>query len=450
MNYKMDMSQNIALNLELKQILSPLMIQSLQMLNLPYQQLNDQIVKEAEENVVIDVSSQDELISYIKDSMKSIPSLKAPGEDSFSYLDSVKASEGSLYDHLMVQLELEYLDNIDFEICQKLIEQINERGFIENFSTTKKELIKSYSVKETRVKKCLSIIQSFEPAGVGARNVKESLLLQINAHSFEEDLGIKELLVEVVKDYLEPLARRNFDDIALDLMVDVEDIELVAEFIQNNLTPTPAENYIAPEVQNYIVPSFEIRKEGDDYIFINLEKTKGIRINFNLKYLEMLKDPSLDEKTREFISQKLQKAKQFRDMINRRNEMMDSVGNIILDRQRDYFDKGIHYLMPISQKEISELVDVHPSTISRAISSKYVITPVGILPLKYLCPRQVSGVSTQRIKFIINDIISIDPDLSDIKIASQLEKSNIFIKRRTVAKYRSQMRLSNSYNRGTD
>jgi len=444
---QLNMQQGLELRQQLKQILTPLMIQSLKILNLPYQELTAKVQQESEENIVVDIEQQDALLSYLRDSGSSITRLRSPSEEHFNYLDKVASNGGSLYDHLMVQLELEYLEEPDFSIANKIIENINDRGFLEGFPDLKVQLMKDFNVAENRIKSLLSVVQSFEPAGVGARNVKESLLLQIQSYSFEDD-DLKEILDMIVTDYLEELARKDYETIAMELSIDEEDVERAAEFIENNLSPVPAESFLNNNGEVNVIPSFEIRKEGDSYVFINLEKEKGIKIRFNQKYLDLFQAPDTDEKTKEFIREKINNAKKLIDMISRRNEMMDKVGNILVERQKDYFDKGIHFLMPIYQKEIAEQVEVHSSTISRAIASKYIATPSGILPLKYLCPRQVSGVAVERVKYIIRDIVDQNQSFSDLKIAQKLEEFAIYIKRRTVAKYRSSIKLPSSFKRG--
>lgn len=447
MKLSLQQVQNLELKMQLRQVLTPMMIQSLKLLNMPYQDLFDRIRQESEENMVIEVEGQDDLVSYFRDNSDHISPLRVPDEERFSYLDKVASSGQSLHDHLMVQLELEYLEEPDFLIAKRIIENINEKGLLEGFPALKGQLMDHFDVPDNRVKSMLARVQSFEPAGIAARNVKESLLLQIKAFAFEED-SLQELLERIVEDYLQELAQKDYETIALELDVDVEDIELAADFIQTNLHPLPADGYAVRRDVIDVVPSFEIRKVDGEFVFMNLEKDKGVRINFNRKYLDMLASPSTDEKTREFLREKLASAKKLLEMLNRRHQMLDQLGELLLDRQQQYFEKGIHYLMPISQKQIASQLEVHPSTISRAIASKYIITPVGVLPLKYLCPREVSGFAVDRIKYMLKDLLEVNPGLSDFKIAKQLENFGVFIKRRTVTKYRHSLRLGTSYQRG--
>lgn len=440
--------QNIDLKQKLQQTLSPVIIQSLKVLNKSYSELLSEVTTESEENVVMEVSGQDELISYIKEAGLSMPKSVTGSDSEYSYLDSLKASESSLYEKLMVQLELKYLDESDYIVAEKIISNIDNDGFLRNFSEVKLQIMSELKTKESKIRSLLSLIQSFDPPGVAARNVKESLLIQIDQYSFDDEPELKELLVSIVKDYLQEIADSEIESIALDLGLDTEDVDRAVEFIETNLYPTPVDpglSSVSNEVA--VIPSYEISKKDGNYVFINLEKEKGIKISFNQKYIELLKDPKTDKQTRQFISEKLTKTKQMIDMIKKRNEMIDRVGEIILEKQKNFFDKGIYYLMPISQKEIAEKVDVHTSTISRAVSSKYVLSPLGILPVKYLCPRSISGVSPQRVQYLIEDIVKEQPSLSDIKIAKALEEYEIFIKRRTVAKYRSLMKLPSLYER---
>ncbi|MFC1560168.1 RNA polymerase factor sigma-54 [Candidatus Margulisiibacteriota bacterium] len=440
----MNQRQEQSLRQTLEFALSPKIIQMLKILNLSYLELVEKIEKEAEENVTLDIERQDRLAAYIGHiAQERIP--KKEIKDELPGIETLETLPETLEEHLLRQLELEDLSPKYDEIARYLIGNLDERGYIKDYPKIKESAAKKLKASTPTIDKILKIIQKFEPEGVGARNLKECLLIQIEEYNFENE-GLRDVLEKAVKHYLEDLANKDFKKVSANLSIKEEGARNLSEFIKNNLNPNPGSNFSSRKVT--IIPSFTIEKQKNKYTAVNLEKKYGPLLKVNPKYHAMLEDPNTDKETKDFLRTKFGSAKELLENISRRHETIEKIMGIITDTQNSFFEKGAIWLKPLQQKDIAGTVGVHPSTISRALAGKYIQTPQGLFQLKYLCPREFKGHTVERVKKLITQIVENEKKaLSDEDIKGILQKEGVTIERRTVAEYRKELSLPSSSKR---
>jgi len=447
MKINLQMQPRLTLSQTLTQILSPKTLQLLKTINLPYQELLEKIDQEKNENPVLEVTKNDELMEYAKALSATMP---LSGKKEYNPDDPVmdfRSNEITLFEHLLAQLRLVNLSPLEYEIGEKLIEAIDDRGFIIGYPELRQELMDKHQVKRTYIDALLEIIQSFEPDGVGARNVKECLIIQINEYNFDSK-ELQDVIYKAVKYHFEDLTKKKFDLISQELGIPVEGVQRIADFIEKNLNPNPGSGFSRSHAPEIVIPSFTVFKtEAGIYKGINLEEKKGPQLRVNEQYLKMVDDPSVDAETKAFVKQKLEAARDLIYNLERRIETINKILNTIVETQQEFFELGSFWLKPLQQSTLSEMVGIHPSTISRTCSSKYIQTPKGFFPLKYLCPRNVHGYSPYQLKAIIKKMVSEHKELSDQKLANLLAERNINIKRRTVTKYRHEIGEKSSFER---
>jgi len=437
------------LSQRLQQVLSPRMLQMLKTLNTPYVDLVDEMYKIAEENPTLEMDKQDELFSFAKTLTDYAKDYTVEGS---SIERDIKADAPNLVGFLISQLHLEDLDEVDYEVGEMLIDNIDNRGYLQNYPDVKEEIMKTLNVKRSRVDKLLSLVQTFEPDGVGARNLKECLIIQVNEYNFEAE-ELRNIIIKVIKEHFDLLAKKDFATIAEVLGIQEDGVKHIAEFIEKNLTHNPGFMYRSDEKVTTVIPSFLVKPKdsGVGYEGLNLEEKKGPVLRINHSYLEALSKDNVDEETKSFIREKLESAKQFMEDIQKRHEITQKIIDIIVERQSDFLKDGYYWLKPLQQNELAQILGIHCSTISRAVSTKYAQTPRGLLPLKYLCPRNFKGHTSAQIKGIMLRLLEDNPKMSDQKISDYLKtERGIDIKRRTVTKYRMEQGFSSSRERKKD
>lgn len=446
---RLNLSQNLTLTQQLKMVLNPRMLQLLKTLHLPYQDLLDSISKEVTENPALELSKPDELLQYAR-------TLTSSGERHVANFDEsrpdreIKARGPTLYEHLLEQAQLEGLAEDDMKIAEVLLDAIDDRGYIEKYPDVRAEIMTGQNAARSRVDHVLSIIQTFEPEGVGARNLKECLLIQVREYNFESE-QLRQVIHDAIKYHIEDLASKDYQTIAEDLDIDEEGAKYIADFVEKNLNPLPGNAFKGEDNTQTVIPSFIIHRDGESaYSAVNLESEKGPQLRIGSQYMQMLDDPQTDEKTKEYLKERIAAAKIFIENLQKRYQTVQNIVEIITKQQTDFFENGYYWLKPLQQDGLAQSVGVHPSTISRAVSTKYIETPQGLYPLKYLCPRDFRGYTAMQIKGMLIKIFKEHPDLSDQKIADMLrEQRGIDIKRRTITKYRLEMGGDSSYVRKT-
>lgn len=358
-------------------------------------------------------------------------------------VENVVSSKTSLSEYLLWQLRLSKVDLHQYSIGEKIIGNIDEDGYLR---ASIDEIVAKGDFTREEVEEVLSIVQTFDPPGVGARDLKECILIQLNGQ-LEKD----ELAIEIVNDYFGELERKKHAEIAREMKVNLEE---VMNSISNilKLEPKPGMRYFSGEIR-YIEPDVFIIKDEMKYsIILNEENLPKLRIS--PFYLSIMNNVD-NEDSKLFLEQKFRSALWLIRSIQQRQKTLFKVTESILKFQRDYFDNGIEYLKPLHLRDVAEDISVHESTVSRITTNKYVQTPQGLFELKYFFQSGIStdrgdSISSIKIKRIIENLI-INEDsghpLSDQEIVTILSSRGIPLARRTVAKYRNDLNILPSSHR---
>jgi RNA polymerase sigma-54 factor len=365
-------------------------------------------------------------------------------DDHRSALENTPVKRSSLEEHLIFQLRMSDLGESDQKLGAAIIYNLNDDGYLE---TTVEELAAQLEADPARVEQVLKRVQRFDPPGVAARDLRESLLLQLSNVGMEESLP-----AQIVHDHLDLLEKHRYGELGRTLGVSVEMIGQAAKVI-SLLEPKPGRDY-GGEEPIYIVPDVYISKVGDDYM-VTLNREAVPRLRLAGYYDRVLRDPEIAPETREYLSERLRSAKWLVKSIYQRQQTIFKVANSIVKFQRAFFDHGISQLKPLVLKDVAEDIGMHESTISRATANKYAHTPQGIFELKFFFTSGVKAasgedISAETVKEQIRTLVHGEQPhnpLSDQAIAEMLRARQINIARRTVAKYRQALGILPSANR---
>lgn len=422
-------------------LLAPRMLQMLKVLSLPYLEMIDQVCREAEENPVLEVERRDEYVEFLRYITSDKKIRKEADFEELPGLENFGRVEQTLEAYLLEQLELADIDETYREIGKELIGNLDDQGYLLAYPALREKIMEKYKFSRPTVDKVLKIVQGFEPEGVGARDLKECLLLQVEAYNFESD-ELQALLSKAIEKNLDDIGQGNHKKVAAALGVAESGVQEIADFIKNNLNPYPGASFGGAARQ--VIPSFAVEPAAKGYTVINLEAKYGPIIRLSPDYLRMLEDPKTDAKTKEFLREKVKRAKELLEDFSKRSETLEKIVRKIIGTQQEFLEKGLIWLIPLSQKSLADEFGLHPSTISRAVAEKYIQTPQGLYPLKLLCPRGPKGLTAARIKALIVEIIKgedkHDP-LTDEKITESLVGRGADLDRRTVAYYRGELKL---------
>ncbi len=411
------------------QKLSQRLIQRFQDFQLSVSDLEEKAVQMASESPFLKLSMSSGTLP------KSMPrSLDA--SEPMDQFDFISASE-SLQSLLLKQLDLESVSPKDKEIVTELIDHLDSKGYLLTYSEIRDRLTKVHLCDSRKIDACLKILQSFEPDGVGARSLKECLFLQVQAHEFDEP-SLQSQLSVLIQNHLDALGEGKTEAILSAMDIDLEELEDLLSFIKSNLTHNPAQGYASDThyVQT-IRPSFRVEKMGDDWEVINLEESEEMQVSFDEALFQKQVDAAKSKEEKQYLTQQFEKVKQFVQTVQDRRERLGELVQFMISHQKAYLSHGDAFIQPLLQKELAQQFSFSPSMISRLLSSKYLDTPHGIIPLKTLSPRRYFGHSRYKFEQLIATICERYPDKSDLDISRYLlVECGIKIARRTVAKYR--------------
>lgn len=360
------------------------------------------------------------------------------GEEERPSYEQVLSKPATLIDHLMWQLRLSTSDKTLEEIGELIIGDIDENGYLQS---SLEEIASLSGRKIEDVERALTLIQSFDPSGVAARDLKECLLIQIS------HLGLGGSLVEeIVKSHLADLEKKRYQLIAKRLKVPLEHV-LVSLKVIEGLEPKPARSYFNIDMR-YVTPDIYVQKIGEDYV-VSLNEDGISKLKISPFYRELLRRKDvLPSSEREYIENKLRSAIALIKGIEQRSRTVYKVAKSIVSLQKDFLEKGYGHLKPMTLKDVAAAVSMHESTISRVTANKYIHTPQGLFELKFFfsggLPFRGEQVSTVSVREMIKKMVSgEDPrhPLSDQKIVEMLREKDITIARRTVAKYRRELNI---------
>ena len=440
MELKMEMTQKLAL--------SQKMIQSTEILQMSSLELETYIKDLAEENPVVDLEDQKEVPDDQDELARKLEWLGSSDEQNRVYYSqdyeenekdrwNFAIDEGEdLADYLMSQLIGGPYSEEQMKVLDYMALCLDSKGY---FTEDIAEIAKKFQMTQEEISSLLSVLQSLEPAGVGARNLKECLMLQLDR------LGIEDVTIRgVVSDYLELLGKNQLHVIARKMKVSLEEVAMAAKVIKN-LNPKPGSGFSSREHLKYITPDVVVVHLGG-YYEILLNEYMYPKMSINGYYLKLLKeDPS--KETKDYVNEKVNQAEWIMNCISQRNKTLMNVTKAIIDRQNLFFAKGPGNLKPMKLADIADVLHIHESTVSRAVRDKYMQCSWGVYPLNYFFSKgiatstELSSVTPEEVKRDIHKIIEKEDKkkpLSDRLIAEKLDEMGVHISRRTVAKYREE------------
>jgi RNA polymerase sigma-54 factor len=295
------------------------------------------------------------------------------------------------------------------------------------------------------LQEALQVVQELDPPGVGCRDLRECLMLQLER---AERTGALEYLI--VRDYMDALGRRRLPEIARGTGANIDQVQQAVERI-SSLEPHPGRDFL-PDNQQYILPEVFVIKMGEEFVVTtNNEHVPHLRISNT--YKDLMAQAESSAEVREYIREKIRAGKFLIKSLHQRQQTILNIGKEIVSRQKEFMEKGVAFLKPMTMVQVAEAVGVHETTVSRAVSGKYIQTPQGIFEMKYfftsgLKTSSGEGMSNTSVKDMINEMIKQEDaykPFSDDQIVKTLQGKGIEIARRTVAKYRSELGILPSH-----
>ncbi len=360
--------------------------------------------------------------------------------------ENMVSKDSSLEEYLIWQIRMTDLKEEDLPIAEYLIYNLNEDGYLD---IEIEEVAKYFSVDKERVENVLKKINFLDPVGIGAKDLSHCLLIQMEFNNIKDELA-----ESIIKNHLSLVQNKNIQQLARIYNVNEERILEVIELI-NSFEPKPARLFRTGVVQT-IIPDVYVYKKGDDFVIV-LNDDGIPRFRINEEYVNMLLQKSNKKEVKEYLIEKVKNAKWLLKSIEQRERTIYKVVECLIKFQRDFFEKGINHLKPLVLRDIADELGLHESTISRTTHNKYISTPHGIFELKFFFNKGISSysgndvISSKVVMEKIKEIINSEPPdkpYSDEKISKILkEKYNINLARRTVAKYREQMKILSSSKR---
>ncbi len=464
-------------SLALQQVLSPQLQQSLLILQTPLLELRNLVQQEMETNPVLEELPEDSGANErseaevsadenFKDEFEKLASLDEEWRDYMAQsassnfdgrsgskdadekrqflFDSIPVQE-TLQQNLIAQLNQTVLSADDRKAAELIVGNIDDDGFLQS---TPEEMALNSGIPQDDFERMLELIQTFYPAGVGARDLRECLLLQLRRQGKEHSLEHG-----IVSEHMDDLGRHRFLEIARRMEISVEDVQKAADNIAR-LNPRPGQVFAAAP-QNYVLPDVIVEKvDGEYQIAFNNEQIPHLRIS-NLYKDIIASGDAQGSDVKDYIRDKIRSGKFLIRSIHQRQQTIINIAQQIVSRQRDFLEHGPSHLKPMTMAEVADAVGVHETTVSRAVSGKYMATPQGVFEMKYFFTggyQTATGESLSNIsvKQAVLDLVkheSGSAPLSDHEIVEILSERGIPIARRTVAKYRSELNILPSHMR---
>ena len=360
----------------------------------------------------------------------------AEDEEKREFMFNSITVEASLAQHLMEQVRDTNLSDEDRAIAELLIGSVDDYGFL---MATVEELAASANLPAEKFSQVLKVIQSFEPVGVGARDLRECLMLQLERAGKQECIEYR-----IIRDHMEALGKRKIPEIARGIGQSVDDVQEALARI-GRLEPRPGRAFL-PVVEQYVAPEVFVVKNGDDFtVTTNDEQIPHLRIS-NV-YKDLMSAGENNAEVKNYIREKIRAGKFLIKSLHQRQTTICNIGKEIVKRQREFMEKGVAHLKPMTMSQVADVVGVHETTVSRAVSGKYIETPQGVFEMKYFFTAGLQNahgadVSNTSVKDMIAEIFKAEDTakpLSDQEVVKMLTAKGINIARRTVAKYRDEL-----------
>lgn len=439
----MQLGMDVSIQQTQKLALTPQMEQSLSVLQMGTEELNQCIEEEVLSNPMLDYAKEPEKKEVRRSQGEGIgyySRKKTEDTDYQSYLNAIadeKSEDTELAEYLRMQLYTKKISPRRQKIGKYLIECLEESGYLK---MDMDELAKGIGLSKEELEREIRFMQTLEPCSVFARDLKECLLLQVEG---EEQMQRQARLL--IEKYLDEIAQNKIPQISKQTGLTTAEITKTIQYIKEELEPVPGRGYGCANRNEYIYPDITVKEDEKGYRII-LNKEKVHTLELNREYLPMLGQVHSSEENK-YLKEQYQKAKILLRNIGKREETLAAVAEAIVDWQREFFEKGKASLKPMNLLDIAQELDVHESTVSRAVRDKYLECRWGIFELKYFFSNKTSDGNNCNVLTCIQEIIRSEnkqKPLSDAKIAEQLEKKGIRISRRTVTKYREQMQIPNT------
>jgi RNA polymerase sigma-54 factor len=457
-------------NLSLQQVLAPQLQQSLLILQAPLLELRNLVQQEMETNPVLEelatepgpeeqqkpeekksTSSDEEFKAEFdqlakldeewRDYMAQSSSYSGRSQEAEDkrqfFFDSI-ATQETLQQHLMGQLNQTALDGNDRKTAELIIGNIDDNGFLQS---TPEEMALNTGLAQEEFEHMLTLVQSFYPPGVGARDLCECLLIQLKREGRQSSLEYK-----IIAEHMPDLGKRRFPEIARRMGISIEQVQKCANNIAQ-LDPRPGAIF-AQAPQNYVLPDVTVEKINGEYqVILNGEQIPHLRISNT--YKDIMAQDGNGSEVKDYIRDKIRSGKFLIKSIHQRQQTISNIAHQIVSRQREFFDHGSSHLKPMTMVQIADAVGVHETTVSRAISGKYMSTPQGVFEMKYFFTpgyQTATGesMSNTSVKEAILNLVKSEAGnspLSDKEIVEILSQRGIPIARRTVAKYRTELNI---------
>lgn len=357
------------------------------------------------------------------------------------FFDSL-TTEQSLQDQLMEQLRIVDTDDKTRQLAELIIGSIDDSGYLRSILA---DLATVGEADMKEMKKALKLVQSFDPPGIGAENLKDCLLLQLK-HKDEKNPQ----LTKLIRNHMEDIASNKLPVISKKMGITMNELhDLISQM--RNLNPYPG-SVLSPNDPVFILPEVTIEeKEGKFIIVSNDDHLPKLRIS--RLYLKLLEDPTTNQETKEYIREKLNKSKALMKSITQRQTTITQIAEVILDTQYEFFKNGVEDLRPLTMQQVADKLDIHETTVSRAIANKYIKTPFGLFEFKFFFStgyqsKDGEDISSRSVMEKIRDLIAKEDTskpLSDLKLAKMLKEQGLTVARRTIAKYREEMGIPSSH-----
>ena len=353
------------------------------------------------------------------------------------FFDSL-ASEISLQEHLLQQAEMADLSPNALAALKHLVGGLDDRGFL---TQTPADVALQTGLPLAAVQEALKVLRTFEPSGIGAKDLPDCLFGQLVAKGRGTSLAAR-----IIRDYFELLTRRRIPELARKIGADPDAVQSAIEEI-GKLDPAPGRRF-ADDNNRVVVPDVTVERDGDEWkIHLNSDYIPRLRISST--YRDMIAKGTLSKQERDYLRERIRSGKFLIDSIEQRQRTIERITREIINAQKEFFDTGVSALKPLTMTQVAEVVGVHETTVSRAIANKFIRTPHGVFDFKYFFTpgyQADSGasVSNTSVKEMIADLINLEDKaspLSDQELVARLHEKGITIARRTVAKYREELGL---------
>ena len=363
-------------------------------------------------------------------------------EERRQYMFDSLVAGTSLQESLLEQVRMSDLTDEQRPIAEMIIGNIDDYGYLQ---ATVDELAFSTNIPAAHILDVLKVIQGFHPAGVAARNLRECLMLQLERAEKKHTVEY-----QIVDRYFDALGKRRIPEISRGLGLDLDDVQDALQRIAN-LEPRPGRDFL-PDNQQYILPEIFVQKQGEEFVVTtNNDQVPHLRISNT--YKDLMAQAQSSAEVREYIRDKIRAGKFLIKSLHQRQQTILNIAKEIVGRQKEFMEKGVAFLKPLTMVQVAEVVGVHETTVSRAVSGKYMQTPQGIFEMKYFFTSGIKtasgeGMSNTSVKDMISEMIGSEDTtkpLSDEEIVRILSGKGIVIARRTVAKYRSELNILPSH-----